>query len=93
MVRLCNALLLLYSDALLFLPLPQHFPLEASHRVEQVVGLQLRGRQHHATIQETVDGRQQVLPVVCLVGRLVEVLGETVRAVALCSLGPVQNTT
>lgn len=42
--------------------------------MEQLVTANLGGREDHTTVQETVDGCQQVLPVVGLVRRLVEVL-------------------
>lgn len=42
--------------------------------MEQLVTADLRGREDHTTVQKPVDGCQQVLPVVCLVRRLVEVL-------------------
>lgn len=74
-----DALFLLQFAALLLLPLSQHFSLEASNRVEQFVTPDLRGRQHHAAVQKPVDGRQQVLSVVCLVCGFVEVLSEDIK--------------
>ena len=59
---------------LLSLPLAQHLPLKASDRAQQLIASHLWWRQHDATVKEAVDGVQQVLPVVCKVGRLVELL-------------------
>ena len=67
------------SFDVLLLPLAQHLPLEAGDRVQQLVSSHLGGRQHDAEVQEAVDGVQQVLPVVCQVGRLVEVLVGTME--------------
>lgn len=45
-----------------------------SNRPQQLLALHLRGRQHHAAVQEGVDGGQQVLTLICQVGCLVELL-------------------
>lgn len=59
---------------LLSLPLAQHLPLKASDRAQQLIASHLRWRQHDAAVQEAVDGVQQVLPVICKVGCLMELL-------------------
>lgn len=48
--------------------------------MEQLITTDLRGREDNTTVQKTVDGCQQVLTVVCLVRRLVEVLKEQTDA-------------
>lgn len=47
--------------------------------MEQLVTADLRGREDDAAVQKAVDGCQQVLTVVCLVRRLMEVLKEQKR--------------
>lgn len=42
--------------------------------MEQLVTSNLRGRKDNAAVQKTVDGCQQVLAIISLVRRLVEVL-------------------
>lgn len=59
---------------LLLHPLAQHLPLKASDRAQQLITSHLRRRQHDAAVQKAVDGVQQVLPVVCQVGCLMELL-------------------
>lgn len=48
--------------------------------MQQLVTANLRGREDDTTVQKTVDGCQQVLAVVGLVRRLVEVLKEQTDA-------------
>lgn len=48
--------------------------------MEQLIAADLRGREDDTTVQKTVDGRQQVLPVVSLVCCLMEVLKERTEA-------------
>lgn len=59
---------------LLLLALLQHLTLEVCDAAQQLLALHLGGRQHHAAVQELIDGRQQVVPVVRQVGGLVELL-------------------
>lgn len=56
-------------------PLPQQLALEGGHGAQQVAALHLGWRNHDAAVQELTDGAQEVLPVVCLVGGLMEQLG------------------
>ena len=63
------------SFGLLTLPaLSEQLALEGSHGAQQVSAFHLGRGDHDAAIQELADGAQEVLPVVRLVGSLVEQL-------------------
>lgn len=53
-------------------PLPEQLALEGSHGAQQVSALHLGRGDHDAAIQELADGAQEVLPVVRLIGSIVE---------------------
>lgn len=55
-------------------PFAQQLLLEVGHRLQQVFALHVRRRDDDAAVQELVDAVQEVLPVVCEVRHLVEVL-------------------
>ena len=56
------------------LPLAHHLVLEAGHGHQELLPRHVRRWEHDTAVQELVDPVQQILPVVCKVGHLVEVL-------------------
>lgn len=60
--------------------------------MEQLIAADFRWREDDATVQKTVDGCQQVLAVISLVRRLVEVLTEQNSLFSLNHFTQVQGT-